>query len=181
MIFNSYLIFVSYSSECCIKCPIQIPNHHHHHHHHHHHPSPREDIGCGSSIGSWVEMTRGLHTIMADLYNIDMPSRRDYIRITPESLKCSKKDWPQGSLRWEQTGGSSWVWFSRVPPPSDFWPQRDLLHLTALSVQSWEGHHLQACHPSLQGHYWWVHGRVPVTCPTIPEEWKQLEVEFGLR
>ena len=72
-------------------------------------------------------------------------------------FKCSRK----GSPREGPTGGNHRVWVSRFPPPWNTWPLgRPTRHCTS-SVQSWEGHHVQVCHPSLQSHYCWVHGRAP--------------------
>ena len=53
------------------------------------------------------------------------------------------------------------------------------LQLTSLSVQSWEGHHLQVCHlcRAIIDEFMGEH----LTTPTTPEEWTELEAEFKLR
>ena len=60
-------------------------------------------------------------TLKADLYNPDMPGFTNYIRITPEFFDCLRRGWHQCSPREGPTGGSPWVWASRLPPHWDTW------------------------------------------------------------
>ena len=86
-------------------------------------------------------------TIMAELYDIDIPGFRNFIRMTTEFFEMLKQRLAprltKQTTNWREPLSVGLKIALHLTP----------LHLTPLPVQKWEGQHLQVCGPSLQCHH----------------------------
>ena len=111
-------------------------------------PPPKPKRIHGMWVKPWIlerDGKRAYNTLMAGLYSTDMPSFRNYTRMNTEFFKIPKERLTKRRTNCKESlsVGLTIATTLRYLATGE----------TYTSLQKWEGHHLQVCHPCLQGHH----------------------------